>query len=36
MIGDRYETDIIGANEMDIDAIIVNTGIAKTRENLKL
>ena len=32
MIGDRYETDIIGANEMDIDAIIVNTGIAKTRE----
>lgn len=32
MIGDRYETDIIGANEMDIEAIIVNTGIAKTRE----
>lgn len=32
MIGDRYETDIIGANDMGIDAIIVNTGIAKTRD----
>lgn len=33
MIGDRYETDIIGAHEVGIDAVIVNTGIAATRND---
>lgn len=33
MIGDRYETDILGAIRANIPAIIVNTGVAKTRDN---
>ena len=33
MIGDRYETDILGAIRANIPALVVNTGVAKTREN---
>ncbi len=33
MIGDRYETDILGAIRADIPAIVVRTGIASTRES---
>lgn len=32
-IGDRFETDIAGALDSGIPAIIVNTGVAKTRKN---
>ncbi|MHA2503617.1 MAG: HAD-IIA family hydrolase [Candidatus Kariarchaeaceae archaeon] len=33
MIGDRYETDILGAIRSQIPAIVVRTGIAATRED---
>ncbi len=33
MIGDRYETDILGAIRAKIPALIVNTGVAQTRDN---
>ncbi|MDH5403341.1 MAG: HAD-IIA family hydrolase [Candidatus Heimdallarchaeota archaeon] len=32
MIGDRYETDIIGAIQLNIPSLIINTGIAKYRK----
>ncbi len=33
MIGDRFETDILGAIQSSIHALVINTGVAKTREN---
>lgn len=33
MIGDRYETDMLGALNSNIEALIVNTGVASTRED---
>ncbi|MCY3410345.1 MAG: HAD-IIA family hydrolase [Candidatus Heimdallarchaeota archaeon] len=33
MIGDRFETDILGALKVGMQTVVVNTGVAKTREN---
>lgn len=33
MIGDRFETDILGALKLGITGIVVKTGVAKTRSN---
>jgi len=33
MIGDRYETDILGAIRVNMPSLVVNTGIAATRSN---